>query len=139
MKMANRNYAELQALNSFTSRYDYLKLDGVVGVQTFGIDRIFNQRFYNSAEWKRIRDFVIIRDNGCDLGIEGREIQGKIIIHHMNPITLSDIERKSDFLMNPNYLITTSYNTHNAIHYGNNELIKLPKERFPNDTCPWRL
>lgn len=139
MAMKIRHYKELQTKKTFSSRFKYLKLDGGVGIETFGIDRIFNQRFYNSTEWRRIRDFVIIRDNGCDLGIDGYDINGKIIIHHMNPITLSDIENRSEYLMNPDYLITTTHNTHNAIHYGDENLIKLPKERYPNDTCPWRL
>lgn len=135
-----RTYTELSKLQTFEERFEYLRLDGEVGKDTFGFDRIFNQKFYRSAEWRRIRDQVIIRDNGCDLGILGHEIYGqRILIHHMNPISLEDLERKTEILMNPEYLITTIHNTHNAIHYGDADLlIKLPKERSKNDTCPWK-
>lgn len=135
-----RTYKELSRLTSFEDRFNYLRLDGQVGKDTFGFDRIFNQRFYTSREWRALRDFVIIRDNGCDLGIEGHEIYGqKFIIHHLNPISLEDIENKTDFLMNPEYLITTIHNTHNAIHYGDsNLLISTPIVRSKNDTCPWK-
>lgn len=116
-----------------------MSLDGRVGEDTFGFDRYMNQIFYRSQRWKSIRDYVFIRDNGCDLGVEGFEIHGKFIIHHMNPITIKDIERESDFLLNPEYLITTVHNTHNAIHYGDESLlITAPIERTANDTCPWR-
>lgn len=132
-------YSELRALSTFEERYNYLRLRGKVGQETFGFDRIFNQMFYNSREWKSVRDEVIIRDNGCDLGIEGYEIHGRIIIHHMNPISLDDITKGSEFLMNPEYLITTIHSTHNAIHYGNESLlVRAPVERRRNDTCPWR-
>lgn len=133
-------YSELITLPTFEERYRYLKLDGVVGEDTFGFDRYLNQEFYQrDQEWKRIRDFVIIRDQGCDLGIEGREIRGKILVHHMNPITKDDILKRSDFLLNPEYLICTLKSTHDAIHYGDeNLLMKGPVERKPNDTCPWR-
>jgi hypothetical protein len=139
-KTTIKTYAELSRLTTFEDRFNYLKLNGQVGRDTFGFDRIFNQRFYKSREWKAVRDFVIIRDNGCDLGIEGREIYGRnIIIHHMNPISLDDIENHSDFLLNPEYLITTVHNTHNAIHYGDIDLlITAPIERSKNDTCPWK-
>ena len=139
-KTTIKTYAELSRLTTFEDRFNYLKLNGQVGGDTFGFDRIFNQRFYKSREWKAVRDFVIIRDNGCDLGIEGREIYGRnIIIHHMNPISLDDIENHSDFLLNPEYLITTVHNTHNAIHYGDIDLlITAPIERSKNDTCPWK-
>ena len=135
-----RTYTELSKLQTFEERFEYLRLDGEVGKDTFGFDRIFNQKFYRSVEWKRIRDQVIIRDNGCDLGVLGHEIYGqRILIHHMNPISLEDLERKTEILMNPEYLITTIHNTHNAIHYGDADLlIKLPKERSKNDTCPWK-
>lgn len=135
-----RTYTELSKLQTFEERFEYLRLDGEVGKDTFGFDRIFNQKFYRSAEWRRIRDQVIIRDNGCDLGILGHEIYGqRILIHHMNPISLEDLERRTEILMNPEYLITTIHNTHNAIHYGDADLlIKLPKERSKNDTCPWK-
>lgn len=134
-----RTYAELSTFKTFFERYEYLCLNGIVGKETFGFDRYLNQKFYCSAEWKRIRDIVIVRDNGCDLSVKGHEIRGKILIHHMNPILLSDIETNSDFLMNPDYLVCTSQLTHNAIHYGDSSL--LPKnivERSMNDTCPWR-
>lgn len=136
-----RTYKELSRLKSFEDRFNYLRLDGQVGKDTFGFDRIFNQRFYKSREWQAVRDFVMIRDNGCDLGVEGHEIYGqRIIIHHINPISLEDIENGSDFLLDPEYLITTIHNTHNAIHYGDvNFLITAPIERSKNDTCPWKL
>ena len=134
-----RTYSELSKLKTFKERFTYLRLNGFVGKETFGFDRYLNQVFYKSAKWKSIRDFVIVRDNGCDLGIEGREIYGKIIIHHMNPITIQDIEHESDFLLDPEFLISTVHETHNAIHYGDeNLLILAPIERKPNDTCPWR-
>lgn len=135
-----KTYSELITFPTFEERYRYLKLDGVVGEDTFGFDRYLNQEFYQrDQEWKRIRDFVIIRDQGCDLGVEGREIRGKILVHHMNPITKDDILKRSEFLLNPKYLICTLKSTHDAIHYGDeNLLMKGPVERKPNDTCPWR-
>lgn len=135
-----KTYKELSSLRTFKERFEYLRLDGQVGKDTFGFDRIFNQRFYRSREWKALRDFVILRDNGCDLGVEGHEIYGeRILIHHINPISLSDIETKSDLLMDPEFLITTIHNTHNAIHYGDeNLLVVAPIERVANDTCPWK-
>lgn len=139
--MKIRTYSELSKLSTFEERFQYLRLDGQVGKDTFGFDRIFNQQFYRSKEWKDIRDFVIIRDNGCDLGIDGREIgtYQRIIIHHMNPISLPDIENHADILLNPDFLITTIHNTHNAIHYGDEDLLIVnPIIRSKNDTCPWR-
>lgn len=137
--MSIKTYTELSKLNSFEERYRYLQLGGSVGKDTFGFDRYLNQIFYRSQKWKHIRDQVIIRDNGCDLGVEGYEIHGRILIHHMNPITLRDIEQESDFLLNPEFLISTTHNTHNAIHYGDEDLlIKVPLERTQFDTCPWR-
>lgn len=135
-----RTYTELLKLKTFEERFEYLRLGGLVGKKTFGFDRIFNQEFYRSVEWKRVRDQVIIRDCGCDLGVLGHEIYGqRILIHHMNPISLEDLERRSEILMNPEYLITTIHNTHQAIHYGDADLlIKLPRERTKNDTCPWK-
>lgn len=134
-----RTYSELSTIHSFEDRYRYLRLNGSVGTETFGFDRIFNQQFYRSREWKAIRDHVIVRDNGCDLGVEGYEIHGRIYIHHMNPIMLKDIETTSEFLLDPEYLITTTHGTHNAIHYGDEDLLVLPPvERSKNDTCPWR-
>lgn len=137
--MLIKSYSELRALSTFEERYNYLRLRGRVGQDTFGFDRVFNQMFYRSREWKRVRDQVIIRDCGCDLGVEGYEIHGRIIIHHMNPITLDDIQGNTEFLMNPEYLITTTHMTHNAIHYGDESLIaRAPIERYRNDTCPWK-
>lgn len=134
-----RTYSELVRLETFKDRYEYLRLGGQVGEETFGFDRYLNQIFYQSQEWKRIRDRVIIRDNGCDLGIEDHEIRGKIIIHHMNPISIDDIKTSSDFLLNPEYLICVTHTTHNAIHYGDENLLGMNLiERRKNDTCPWR-
>lgn len=135
-----RTYDELSKLKTFEDRFEYLKLGGQVGKDTFGFDRIFNQRFYRSREWKACRDFVIIRDNGCDLGIDGYEINSQnVIIHHINPISLEDIEKRTDILLNPEYLIATTHKTHNAIHYGDKDLLVTgPIERSKNDTCPWR-
>lgn len=140
MSMWIKSYSELSQLETFEERFEYLRLDGIVGKDTFGFDRIFNQKFYRSEEWKQVRDFVIVRDNGCDLGIEGHEIFGnRIIIHHMNPISIDDIRHSTRNLLDPEYLITTIHRTHNAIHYGDeNQLIKAPIERVRNDTCPWR-
>ena len=133
------NYKDLSKLNTFEERFRYLQLSGKVGVETFGFDRYLNQRFYKSAEWKRVRDTVIMRDNGCDLGIKDRVIFGKVLIHHMNPIAVTDIDNCSDILLNPDYLRTVSLTTHNAIHFGDeNLLIQVPKERKPNDTCLWK-
>lgn len=129
----------MSKLKTFEERYQYLRLDGVVGEDTFGFERYLNQTFYRSQRWKKVRDQVIVRDNGCDLGIEGHEIYGKVLIHHMNPITILDIENESDFLLNPEYLICVTHNTHNAIHYGDEGLLmKGPIERTKNDMCPWR-
>lgn len=137
--MIIRTYSELSKLKTFEERYRYLRLNGKVGEETFGFDRWLNQRFYKDPEWLSIRDKVIIRDNGCDLGIKDRKITGRIIVHHMNPITKEDILRRSDFLLNPDYLICTVKNTHDAIHYGDDSLlINEFVERSRNDTCPWR-
>lgn len=135
-----RSYTELSRLQTFEERFEYLRLDGEVGKDTFGFDRIFNQRFYSSMDWKRIRDKVIIRDNGCDLGVEGHGIYGqRIVIHHLNLISLEDLEHRTEILLNPEYLITTIHSTHNAIHYGDIDLIvRAPIERTKNDTCPWK-
>ena len=134
-----RSYSELIKLETFEERYKYLQLGGSVGKDTFGFDRYINQRFYRSQEWKSIRNQVIVRDNGRDLGVEGYEIHGRIYIHHMNPILLKDIEDCTEFLLNPEYLITTTHRTHNAIHYGDESLLILdPVVRTANDTCPWK-
>lgn len=138
--MSIKTYSELIALPTFEERYEYLRLNGRVGKDTFGFDRYLNQNFYRSAEWRRIRDRVIVRDNGCDLAIDDRIIYGKILIHHMNPITDKDLFNLSDILLDPEYLICVSHNTHNAIHYGDGErLVKDPIIRTKNDTCPWKL
>lgn len=132
-------YSELMLLPTFQARYRYLRLSGAVGKETFGFDRYMNQFFYRSPEWKHVRDLVIIRDEGCDLGIPGREIFSRIIIHHMNPIRPEDIRNRSELLLDPEYLITTVHETHQAIHYGDEHLlIQEPIVRRPNDTCPWR-
>ena len=137
--MSIKTYSELSRLSTFMERYRYLRLGGAVGEETFGFDRYLNQVFYRSQRWKSVRDYVIVRDNGCDLGVDGYTIQGRIIIHHMNPITLKDIELESEFLLDPEYLITTVHNTHNAIHYGDEGLLMTePIIRTRNDTCPWR-
>lgn len=141
MKMTTniRTYSELITLPTFKERYEYLRLGGRVGEDTFGFDRYLNQAFYKSEEWRSIRDHVITRDNGCDLGMEGHEIFGRILIHHMNPIRKEDIINRSDILLNPEYLICTIKNTHDAIHYGDESLLVIaPVERRKNDTCPWR-
>lgn len=137
--MIIKTYSELISLPTFNERYEYLRLSGSVGRETFGFDRYLNQIFYKSKEWMAIRDYVIVRDNGCDLGVENYEIYGKILIHHMNPISVEDIKARSKYLLDPEYLISTSHHTHNAIHYGDsNQLIIAPIERTKNDTCPWR-
>ena len=134
-----KTYSELITIPTFEERFEYLKLDGQVGVETFGFNRYLNQAFYKSDEWLSIRDYVITRDNGCDLGMEGYEIYGRILIHHINPITKDDIIQRSRNLLDPENLITTVKRTHDAIHYGDsNLLIKAPIERRKNDTCPWR-
>lgn len=134
-----RTYSELIVLPTFKERFEYLRLDGEVGKETFGFDRWMNQLFYRSEEWKAIRRMIILRDNGCDLGVEGLDIYGRVLIHHMNPITKDDVVNRTDLLMNPEYLITTSFTTHNAIHYGDESLlIEKITERSKNDTCPWR-
>lgn len=134
-----RSYSELITLPTFEERFKYLQLNGKVGEDTFGFDRYLNQIFYRSYKWRSIRNEVIIRDNGRDLGVEGYEIHGRVLIHHMNPITVADIELESEYLLNPEYLICTTHNTHNAIHYSDEKLlINIPKERTQNDTCPWR-
>lgn len=135
-----RTYSELISLPTFEERYNYLKLDGKVGEETFGSDRWLNQLFYKKDhDWLSIRDKIIIRDNGCDLAVSGRDIHSRILIHHMNPITKEDILCRSEFLLNPEYLICTTKNTHDAIHYGDESLlVKDPVKRYKNDTCPWK-
>ena len=135
-----RSYSELVKLPTFEERFEYLRLDGEVGEETFGFDRYINQSFYRCGEWKRVRDQVIVRDNGCDLGIPDRQLYDHIVIHHMNPVTREDLINKKDTLMDPEYLICVSIPTHNAIHYGDESQL-VPSsliERTPNDTCPWK-
>lgn len=134
-----RTYSEMIKLKTFKERFDYLKLDGMVGNITFGYDRYLNQMFYRSPEWRRIRDRVISRDNGCDLGVDGKTIYGRLIIHHMNPVTISDVVSRSSIILDPEYLICVGDITHNALHYGDYSLIpSAPADRKPNDTCPWK-
>lgn len=134
-----KTYSELRLLDTFDERFEYLKLVGKVGAETFGYDRIFNQRFYSSYEWLQVRNMVIARDLGCDLGIEGYKLDRGIVIHHMNPIDINDIRKCTEILLNPEFLITTSHATHNAIHYGNSNVLRnKPIERTRNDTCPWK-
>ena len=139
--MIIRTYSELITLPTFEERFEYLQLNGKVGVDTFGFDRIFNQLFYTSGEWREVRHHIIVRDHGCDLGVPGYDIpEGvKIFIHHMNPISIDDIRDAIEYLLNPEYLITTIHNTHQAIHYGNRQLLTTtPIIRSRFDTCPWR-
>ena len=133
-----RTYRQLLTFQTFQDRFNYLKLNGKVGEETFGFDRYFNQRFYRSKEWRDIRNYVITRDNGCDLAIDDREIYEKVLIHHMNPISLDDIKQATDYLLNPEFLICVSKQTHDAIHYGDESLLILePVIRKPNDTILW--
>lgn len=137
--MKIKTYSELILLPTFKERFRYLKLGGKVGEETFGFDRYLNQKFYKSKEWLSVRDYVIIRDNGCDLAMEDRPIESRIIIHHLNPITRDDIINQTEFLLNPEYMICTIKRTHDAIHYGDESLLfDAPIERTKNDTCPWR-
>lgn len=131
-------YRELQTLHTFEERFEYLKLGGGVGRSTFGFDRFINQAFYGSREWKQVREHVLIRDNGCDLGIEGYEIHYAPMIHHMNPMTVEDLVAKQEWVLEPEFLITTTHNTHNNIHFGGRNLHpRVVLERKPNDTRLW--
>ena len=137
--MMIRSFSGVRRLTTFEERYEYLRLKGTVGESTFGFDRYLNQLLYRSDRWRKVRGVVIIRDNGCDLGIEGRDISSKILVHHMNPITMEDIEEGREEVFDPNFLICTSEQTHNAIHFGDANLLpKLPVERRAGDTCPWK-
>ena len=137
--MTRKCYTELSKLTTFNERFNYLKLDGIVGEETFGYDRILNQLLYKSKKWRKVRDEVLIRDNGGDLGLEDYPINGRAIIHHMNPITVEDVLNNKPEIFDPEYLITVSNSTHNAIHFSNeNNLQKDPIERTQNDTCLWR-
>lgn len=140
MTTLSKNYGVLNSLQTFEERFNYLKLYGTVGFDTFGFDRYLNQNFYRSKEWKQIRSYVIVRDNGCDLGCPDRPIMGTIYIHHINPITPEDFEMGSDKLLDPDNLICVSFETHNALHYGDDSVVHKYDfaERSPNDTCPWR-
>ena len=133
-----RTYTELRQLQTFEERFKYLKLGSQVAAETFGFDRWVNQRFYRSPEWRKVRRDVIIRDEGRDLGVEGYELQNGIYVHHMNPMLPKDIVDASEWILNPEYLICVSFNTHNAIHYGDENLLPKVIERKPNDTCPWK-
>lgn len=134
-----KTYSELIRIPTFEERYQYLKLCGKIAEETFGFRRWINQEFYHSDEWLRFRDKIIIRDNGCDLALEGFEIFDSIIIHHLNPITCEDILNRNPCVFDPNNVVSTKLSTHNAIHYGNEALIsRIPVERTKNDTCPWR-
>lgn len=138
--MITKTYSELSELKTFEERFEYLKLDGIVGQSTFGYDRYLNQRFYQSEEWKHIRREVIIRDNGCDLGLEGFDIRGRILIHHINPITVGDLVSRNHKVLDLENLIVVSNDTHQAIHYGDRSLLSQTLvERSKNDTCPWKI
>ena len=139
LTMNIKTYAELSSISSFEKRFEYLKLTGTVGKETFGFKRWINQEFYHSKKWLYFRDQIIIRDNGCDLGIPGRSIYGPVYIHHLNPITYEDILEQRPCVYDPENAICTSSRTHNAIHYGDSNLLLLsPIERVVNDTCPWK-
>jgi hypothetical protein len=134
----NRTYSELSRIETFEDRFDYLRLRGVVGEETFGFDRYINQAFYHSREWKSVRDVVIVRDNGCDLGVPGFEIYSGLLVHHMNPVSMHVLEEGEDWIVDPEFLITTSLQTHNAIHYGDESLLpRGPIERKRGDTTLW--
>ena len=138
MTTYSRCYSELASFKTFEERFEYLKLDGIVGAETFGYDRYLNQLLYRSSDWKKIRNEIIVRDNGCDLGIDGHEIYVSPLVHHINPITIEDVKNRNPIIFDSENLITTILSTHNAIHYG----YKLPnnnvQNRLPNDTCPWK-
>ena len=139
MTMNIRTYSELITIPTFEERYNYLKLNGIVGKETFGYDRYLNQLLYRSSDWRSFRDRIIIRDNGCDLACEGFELQSRIIVHHIDPITVEDILNKHPKVFDPENVVSTSHNTHLAIHYGDKNLISIgPINRYKNDTCPWK-
>lgn len=134
-----KSYSELMLLPTFMERYQYLRIGSKIGEATFGYDRYLNQILYTSREWRRFRDQIIVRDNGCDLGCPDRELRERIIVHHINPITVEDVINRNPMVFDPENVICVSHNTHEAIHYGDEDLlVKNPIERKPNDTCPWR-
>lgn len=137
--MTTRSYSELRRIHGIEGRYEYLALRGQVGRPTFGSERYMNQKFYRSAEWKRIRNHVVIRDDGCDLGVKGHEIHEAIIIHHMNPMTVNDLKNSVlENMLDPEFLVCCTLRTHNAIHYGNgSQILRLPPERTTGDTKLW--
>jgi len=136
--MMTKRYSELRRLDSFEDRFEYLKMGGTVGHATFGFDRYINQKFYSSGQWKSVRNHVILRDNGCDLGISGYEIHGALLVHHINPMSVESIVEGSPWILDPDYLITTTHDTHNAIHYGDSSLLKVPySPRAQGDTRLW--
>jgi hypothetical protein len=136
--MKSRTYSELRRLDTFEERFRYLELRGVIGFATFGFDRWMNQRFYKSQQWQLVRDAVIVRDNGCDLGIPGYEVYSGLIVHHMNPLSVNDLIGNEEWVIDPEFLITTSLQTHNAIHYGDeNQVPRGPIERKVGDTKLW--
>ena len=137
--MSIKTYSKLITLPTFEERFEYLRLYGTVGVETFGYDRYLNQILYNSPEWKCFRRDIIVRDNGCDLACEGYDIHGRILIHHINPISVEDIIKRNSMVFDPENVIATTHDTHNAIHYGDKNLLTFsPIERRANDTCPWK-
>lgn len=134
-----RTYKELVSINNYLDRYKYLKLGGAVGQETFGFERYLNQKFYRTDEWRKVRDYVIVRDNGCDMAFDGREIHSRILIHHLNPVMPSDILERQSWILDPEFLVCVCKQTHDAIHYGDESLLLLdPVIRTKNDTCPWR-
>lgn len=136
--MKIRTYSELSQVRGFVERYEYLRIGGTVGFDTFGFDRHINQSFYRSREWRSVRNEVIVRDNGCDLGVVGREIPAEALVHHINPLTVADLIHHEEWVLNPEYLITTTHDTHNAIHYGDKSLLRKPYvARAPGDTKLW--
>lgn len=137
--MMIKTYSELIAFPTYEERFRYLQLKGAVGKDTFGYDRYLNQILYNSQEWKRFRDKIVIRDNGCDLACEGYDIHGRILVHHINPIRVDDVVNRNPIVFDPENVVCVTHNTHNAIHYGDESLLILaPVERTKNDTCPWK-
>lgn len=136
--MGLRTYSELITLPTFKERFNYLRLDGRVGLETFGHDRYLNQILYNSPEWRNLRSRIVTRDCGRDLACEGYDIYGQVLVHHINPITVKDILDRNHMVFDPENLITTVHNTHNAIHYGDESLLTTePIIRYKDDTCPW--